>query len=53
MTRLKRKMENSPLPNAVILEILVTKIGHWNKIHKGAKMPDNDNQGYHTISARS
>jgi len=42
----------SAIPNAIILQLLIETIGHWDKKGRGAKLPKDDNQGYHTISAR-
>jgi len=35
--RLERKKENTPLPNNLLLKIIVEHIGHWNSTHRGLK----------------
>lgn len=46
-----REKQGGAIPNAKLIELLILNLGHWDKKKRGAKMPD-DNQGYHTISAR-
>jgi len=48
-----REDQGGAIPNGKLIQLLILHLGHWDKKHRGAKMPDkNDNQGYHTISAR-
>jgi len=49
-----REKQGSAIPNGKLIQLLILHLNHWDKKGRGAKLPNStdDNQGYHTISAR-